>query len=161
MYQMRTKNCSKRDLKKRWALPERVFFACGACHILAYAFITRYNLPDATAVWIKPRIGHRGNHVFVSFGEFIFDYHDISKRDVFLAHYWKRAKQAYPGWDATLVELPKEVLVSEQISLTYDGLWLRQPDQFHKNALIRADEYLNTKLCSQNAPSGSQTKSAG
>jgi hypothetical protein len=22
----------------RWALPDRVFFACGACHILAYAF---------------------------------------------------------------------------------------------------------------------------
>jgi hypothetical protein len=26
----------------RWALPDRVFFACGACHILAHAFLERW-----------------------------------------------------------------------------------------------------------------------
>jgi hypothetical protein len=43
MYQLRTKG-AKRDPIKRWALPDRVFFACGACHILAYAFLRAY--PD-------------------------------------------------------------------------------------------------------------------
>src|SRR5262249_51250149 len=41
MYKLRTK-CAKRDPIKRWALPDRVFFACGACHILAYAFLRTY-----------------------------------------------------------------------------------------------------------------------
>jgi hypothetical protein len=29
----------KQDPVRRWSLPDRVFFACGACHILAYAFL--------------------------------------------------------------------------------------------------------------------------
>ena len=41
MYKLRTKG-AKRDPIKRWALPERAFFACGACHILAYAFLRAY-----------------------------------------------------------------------------------------------------------------------
>jgi hypothetical protein len=40
MYRMRT-NLPKRHLERRWGLPERVFFACGACQILAYAFLER------------------------------------------------------------------------------------------------------------------------
>jgi len=143
MYRLRTKNCRKRDLEKRWALPERVFFACGACHVLAYAFLTRYPLDGARAVWIKPIAGHVGNHVFVEFGHGVFDYHGYSGRDVYLAHYWKRARQAFAGWDATLVDLPRDVLVSEAKSRTYDGLWLRQPDQFYQNALPRAEKYLD------------------
>jgi len=27
---------------RRWNLPDRVFFACGACHILAHAFLERF-----------------------------------------------------------------------------------------------------------------------
>jgi len=41
MYRMRT-NIPKRHLERRWTLPERVFIVCGACHILAYAFLERY-----------------------------------------------------------------------------------------------------------------------
>lgn len=142
MYQLRTKDCRKRDLPKRWALPDRVFFACGACQVLAYAFLTRYNLPDSKAVWIKPDQGHTGNHIFVSFGDWVFDYHGYSRRAGYLEHYWKRARQSYPGWGAALVELPTDVLVSNSQSRTYDGLWLRQPDQFHMNALPRAEAFL-------------------
>jgi hypothetical protein len=39
-----TRKVAKGDLGGRWALPDRVFFACGACHVLAYAVIERY--PD-------------------------------------------------------------------------------------------------------------------
>ena len=41
MYVPRTRGYSKKDPQMRWALPDRVFFACGACHILAYAFMAR------------------------------------------------------------------------------------------------------------------------
>jgi hypothetical protein len=54
VYRVRTPGYSKDDLKQRWALPDRVFFACGACHILAYAFIERYRPAAAKAMWIRP-----------------------------------------------------------------------------------------------------------
>jgi hypothetical protein len=127
----------------RWALPDRVFFACGACQVLAYAFLTRYDDLNAKAVWIKPDEGQTGNHIFVAFKETVFDYHGYAQREAFLSHYWKRAAQRFPGWDASLIELPIDVLVSEAKSRAYDGLWLRQPDQFLHNALPRAESFLN------------------
>ena len=75
MYRMRTRDCRNQDLPKRWALPNRMFFASSACHILAYVFLTRYRLPDAKAVWIKPHPGFTGNHIFAMFGGMVFDYH--------------------------------------------------------------------------------------
>ena len=45
-------------------------------------------------------------------------------------------------WSYELVTLPKNVLISEEESKTYDGLWLREPSQFLYNALPRAEKYL-------------------
>ena len=45
MYQPRTPNYRKSDPVMRWNLPDRIFFACGACHILAHAFIERFDAP--------------------------------------------------------------------------------------------------------------------
>lgn len=126
----------------RWALPDRVFFACGACHILAYAFQQKFGPEGRAAVWIKPHEGFTGNHIFVSWGDWAFDYHGYTRRHDLLAHFARRACHYQPGWDATLEELPFEVLVSEAKSLTYDGLWLREPEQFLENALPRAHAYL-------------------
>jgi hypothetical protein len=41
MYKRRTMG-AKRDPVKQWSLPDRVFFAAGACHMLAYAFLDCY-----------------------------------------------------------------------------------------------------------------------
>ena len=60
---------------KRWNLPERAFFACGACHILAYAFLDAYPDSGFHAVWIRPEAGFTGNHVFVRNGEIASDFH--------------------------------------------------------------------------------------
>ena len=65
MYQPRTPGFTKRDPVKRWAVPDRVFFACGSCHILAHAFLERYGTPEHEVTWIKPAAGYWGNHVFV------------------------------------------------------------------------------------------------
>lgn len=78
MYRIRTSGYSKQDPDKRWALPDRVFFACGACHILAYAFLERYRVPEMKALWLKPNSGYSGNHVFVATDDWIFDYHGYS-----------------------------------------------------------------------------------
>ena len=142
MYRIRTKGYSKANQTKRWALPDRVFFACGACHILAYAFMQRYGPPTTKVLWIKPKAGHIGNHIFVTSGAWAFDYHGYSGRERFLAHSFKRALHYWPGWDATLVELPIEVLISEEKSRGIDGLWLREPKQFLYDALPRANAFL-------------------
>ena len=59
----------------RWSLPDRVFFACGACHILVYAFLERYGKPDMKPLWLKPEPGFRGNHIVVATDTWVFDYH--------------------------------------------------------------------------------------
>lgn len=139
----RTPGHRKSDPEARWALPDRVFFACGACHILAHAFLERHGRHGHRAVWLRPAAGHRGNHIFVDLGGIVFDYHGYSDRDAFLAHTVRRARQRMPGWEATLVPLPREVLVSEARSRSHDGLWLREPGQFLHDALPRARAFLD------------------
>jgi hypothetical protein len=132
----------KDDPARRWALPDRVFFACGACHILAYAFLERY--PDAgfRPIWIKPHAGFTGNHIVATDGAVAFDYHGYSSLPKLIAHARTKAGRWWPGWEAELIELPVDVLVSERKSRTYDGLWLREPRQFLHDALPRARAFL-------------------
>lgn len=146
MYKIRTRGYSKEDPVKRWNLPDRVFFACGACHILAWAFLQRYETAGMKIEWIKPDPGFTGNHVFVTLGERVFDYHGVSDREQFLEHTYKRARQWWPGWQAGIIELPKQVLVSEKLSRSHDGLWLREPGQYLHNALPRAHDFLDRLL---------------
>ena len=142
MYKLRTKN-GKRDPVKRWALPDEVFFACGACHILAHAFLRAYPNSGFIPVWIKPAEGFTGNHILVIRGRLAFDYHGYSDLPTLLAHMKRKAGRWWPGWNAELIELPAEVLVSESKSRKYDGLWLMEPKQFLFDALPRAEKYLN------------------
>lgn len=142
MYVIRRESYSKRDPVQRWNLPDRIFFACGACHILAYAFLERYAPSGARALWFRPANGFTGNHIVVAADAWVFDYHGYSERERFFAHNFGKARHWWPGWDASLIELPPEVLVSEARSRTYEGLWLREPRQFLHDALPRAGAYL-------------------
>ena len=142
MYQLRTKNCPKRDIEKRWALPGRVFFACGACQILAHVFMEKFASMNTQALWIKPDDGHTGNHIIVAFEGMVFDYHGYSEAERYLAHYWKRARRIYPTWNGKMVEITPEALITEGPSTIYDGLWLRAPHQFFQNPIPRAERYL-------------------
>ena len=142
MYRRRTPG-AKRDPVKRWNLPDRVFFACGACHILAYAFLERYPNAGFRAVWIRPVGDMTGNHIVVVSGDRVFDYHGYAHWPAYREHTWQRARQRWPGWDAALVPLLAPVLVSERLSRGYQGLWLREPGQFLHDALPRAHRYLD------------------
>lgn len=139
----RVEGAKKRKPHLRCGLPDRVFFACGACHILACAFLERHGAAGRAALWIKPDPGFTGNHIVVSSGDWVFDHHGYSCRDRFLAHTWRKAGRWWPGWQASLVELPRDVLVSEALSRTYAGLWLREPGQFLHDAMPRARAFLD------------------
>ena len=132
----------KQDPVRRWALPDRVFFACGACHILAYAFLARY--PDAgfKPIWIKPAKGYTGNHIAAVNGDHAFDCHSHSSWDRLLEHTNRKASRWWPGWRAELIELPPDVLVSEAKSREYEDLRLREPRQFLHDAMPRAVDFL-------------------
>ena len=132
----------KDDPVRRWALPDRVFFASGACHILAYAFLDAYPAFNFAAVWIKPARGFTGNHIVAVRGDTAFDYHGYSSWSRLLMHTHLKANRWWPGWTAELLTLPKEVLISESKSRQYDGLWLREPAQYLQDAVPRARQFL-------------------
>jgi hypothetical protein len=132
----------KEDPVRRWSLPDRVFFASGACHILAYAFLKNYPRAGFTPLWIKPARGFTGNHIVVVRNNVVFDYHGFSSWSRHLEHTNAKANRWWPGWRAQLISLPMDVLISEPKSREYDGLWLREPKQFLHDALPRAERFL-------------------
>lgn len=132
----------KRDLVRRWELTDRVFFACGACHILAHSFLERFPEGGFKPIWIKPAKGFTGNHILVVREDLAFDYHGYSSWRALRQHTIAKANRWWPGWTAEFVELPKDVLISERKSREYDGLWLREPKQFLFDATPRAENFL-------------------
>jgi hypothetical protein len=132
----------KEDPVRRWSLPDRVFFACGACHILAYAFLKTYPRSGFTPLWIKPTRGFVGNHIVAVRDDVVFDYHGFSSWSCHIEHTKAKANRWWPGWAAQLIYLPMNVLISEPKSREYDGLWLREPEQFLHDALPRAERFL-------------------
>jgi hypothetical protein len=146
LYRPRIRRYRRQDAQARWALPDRIFFACSACHILAHAFLDRHGTPDMQALWIKPAPGYGGNHIVVAAASWVFDFHRYADRQRVMAHCWRRCRTLWPGWDATRVPLPAEVLVSEARSRSYDGLWLREPGQFLHDATPRARAFLDRFL---------------
>ena len=141
MYRLRTKN-TKTDPFTSWNLPDRVFFACGACHILAYAFSKEYPTSGFVPVWIRPRDNLKGNHIVMVRDDVVFDYHGYSVWPDYYCRYRRNARDLIENWESTTVELPLDVLVSEKRSREYDGLWLREPSQFLHNAIPRAMNYI-------------------
>ena len=133
----------KIDPVRRWHRPDRHFFANGACQVLAFAFLERYPDLEFRARWIKPAAGFSGNHIYVTDGTNAFDYHGLTTEQRLLALAFRRGRRFFPGWDAALVDLPADVLISEQRSRQIEGLWLREPKQFLHDALPRARDFLD------------------
>jgi hypothetical protein len=131
----------KVDPVRQWRLPDRIFFAAGACQVLAYAAQQRYGLEGFGAYWLRPAPGFRGNHIIVHDGVTAFDYHAWSCLDALLAHTMRKARRWWPGWTFDLVRLDPSVLISEERSAEM-GCRMRQPDQFLHNAMPRAEAFV-------------------
>jgi hypothetical protein len=131
----------KLDPVINWSLPDRVFFACGACQVLAYVAVQTYGAVGFRPLWIRPKPGFRGNHIIVSDGVSAFDYHGWSSFDRLLEHTHTKAGRWWPGWTSELIEVSAEVLISEEKSKAI-GCHMREPGQFLHNALPRASAFL-------------------
>jgi hypothetical protein len=142
MYMRRTPG-AKRDPVKQWALPDRVFFACGACHVLAAAFLEAHPRAGFSPRWIRPADGHPGHHIVVVRDDGLaFDYHGYSEWPALFAHMRRRARQWSAGWEATVLSLPEDVLLSGEASRAFEGLWLKGPRDFLFDPMPRARAYL-------------------
>src|SRR5437879_13787180 len=92
---------------------------------------------DQTCGWIQRQ------HIYVTDGINAFDYHGLTTEQRLLALAFRRGRRFFPGWDAALVDLPADVLISERRSRQIEGLWLREPKQFLHDALARARNFLD------------------
>jgi hypothetical protein len=129
---------AKRDLVRSWNRPDRPFFAAGACHILAAAFLEIY--PDAgyRAICIQPEAGQRGGHLLVSNGRTVFDYHGYADESAYLAHYFAKIRRFFPAWQGSLIRL-KESPLEGDFCQTHQ---LRRPEQYLHDPRPRALRYL-------------------
>ena len=131
----------KGDLWRHWSLPDRVFFACGACQVLAYVAEESFRDAGFQPYWLRPAIGYRGNHIILSDGRYAFDYHGWTRLDRLLDHAFRKANRWWPGWSCEVLPIAPDVLISEPNSKAI-GLHLREPGQFLHNALPRARKFL-------------------
>jgi hypothetical protein len=128
----------KHDQMRLWNRPDRPFFAAGACHVLAAAFLEAYPNAGYRPVLILPKPGLRGSHVFVSNGNTAFDYHGFSKHEHFVFHYFDKISRLFPQWRGDVIDL-KESPTSVSFCGKYNH---RLPNQYLHDPMPRAFSYL-------------------
>lgn len=128
----------KENPEKRWALPDRIFFGFGACHILAGVFLEAPPVPGFYAERIIPQEGFWGNHIYVTNGILAFDYHGYSQRDRMLNHYMKGWSDRYVGWGCTLERADFDLLNT----VALNQCKMLGPDQYLHNAIPRARRFI-------------------
>jgi hypothetical protein len=129
---------AKEDTVHSWHRPDRVFFAAGACHLLAAAFLETYSAAGYYPIIIRPEEGYRGTHVAVSNGEFVFDYHGYTEEPRYCAHFFKKIGRFFPGWQGTILAL-NEFPGGESFCRKYLH---RLPDQYLFDPRPRALSFL-------------------
>ncbi len=124
----------KRDHVRRWALPDRIFFGHGACHILAGIYLADAPLPGFYAERIIPRDGAPGGHMYVTDGEIAFDYHGYSRRGRLLDHHCRSWSVDYPGWACTIERVDFPILAANALN----SRKMLGPDQYLRDVIPRA-----------------------
>lgn len=130
----RAKPGIKRDPVRRWALPDRVFFGHGACHILAGVYLEDALLAGYAAERIVPADGLPGNHIYVTDGTIAFDYHGYSLRARLLAHHGAAWARDHPGWMACIEAVDFALLDT----MALNARKMLGPDQYHGDPRARA-----------------------
>lgn len=128
----------KQDAARRWALPDRIFYGHGACHILAGTYLEIYPDSGFYAVWVKPWEGFHGNHIFVTDGQIAFDYHGYSVRARLLIHHEKAWSSRFDGWGADTIPVDFPLLNTAELNARN----MRGPDQYYGDAVERTQRYL-------------------
>lgn len=129
---------TKQDPVRRWALPDRAFFAHGACHILAGVYLTDPPRGGFRAERIVPNGPFPGNHVYLTDGTVCFDYRGYTRRDQLLAWYAKAQARITPGWSGTIEAVRFDLLDTAALNARR----MRGPDQYLHNPVPRARAFI-------------------
>ena len=131
----------KRDPHLRWALPDRIFFGRGACHILAGAYLGSRASDGFYAERIVPAEEYAGNHIYVTDGIVAFDFHGYAVRERVLTQHHRGWSARYPGWSCRIERVDFDLLDTAELNARK----MLGPDQFLHDALDRAYRFL-TKI---------------
>ena len=137
----------KGDPVRRWALPDRIFFGHGACHILAGVYLANPPLRGFYAERIIPGEGFAGNHIYVTDGNVTFDNHGYALRMRLLQYFtdgWSRRSSV--GWHCRLERVDFDLL--DQSALNERRML--GPDQYLHNPVPRARKFIE-RLCHERA----------
>lgn len=128
----------KQDHVRRWALPDRVFFGHGACHILAGTYLAHPPLTGFHAERIMPRDEVPGGHMYVTDGVVAFDYHGYSLRGRLLEHHRRSWRQRYPDWECDIEVVNFLILDTAELN----SRKMLGPDQYLHDAIPRAQAFI-------------------
>lgn len=128
----------KKDLPRQWALPDRIFFGYGACHILAGVYLEQPPFPGFYAERIIPIDNLPGNHVYVTDGVIAFDYHGYSRRNRLLDHHKRAWSGQRSGWGFVLEKVDFSLLDTAALNARK----MRGPAQYLDDAAPRARRFI-------------------
>ena len=124
----------KADLDSCWSRPDEEFFASGACHVLAAAFLIEYPEAGFQPWRFAPSAGHRGGHMVVVRDDLVFDWAGYERRDAFLRDYFGAMREIFHDWEARFIPVESDPIGWEFCSLHNH----RHPSQFLHDPLPRA-----------------------
>ncbi|PTE08737.1 hypothetical protein [Mesorhizobium helmanticense] len=129
----------KKNPEKRWALPDRIFFGHGACHILAGTFLELGPLEGFYAERIIPDEDFAGNHIYVTNGAVAFDYHSYCDRGRLLEHHRKGWASKNDGWGCTIERVDFDLLDTAELNQRK----MLGPDQYLYDPIPRARLFID------------------
>jgi hypothetical protein len=129
----------KKDPVRRWALPDRIFFGYGACHILAGVYLRNPPFGGFYAERIIPAEGFVGGHAWVTDGTIAFDYHGYSSRANLLAHHSRGWSERSLGWHCDLEIVDFDLLDTAELNKRK----MLGPDQYLHDAVPRARKFID------------------
>ena len=134
---LRHTELERRDQHASWTRTDEAFFAAGACHVLAFALLSRHPREDRTAVFLRPVGGLPGSHVYVRRGAWAFDFNGWTTEDVLLAANTAECRQSWPAWECDRIDIAEPI---ETFCVTWNH---RLPRDFAGDAMARANRYLD------------------
>jgi hypothetical protein len=125
-------------LESSWRRPDPTFFAAGACHVLAAAFLTEHPKAGFEPFLIRPRAGAKGAHVFVAYQETVFDWRGYSSRPQLVEEYFELCGAFFgEGWSAEVIP------IGDPISWAFCKQHRhRHPSEFYQSPIQRARAYV-------------------
>jgi hypothetical protein len=126
------------DQDLSWSRPDEQFFASGACHVLAAAFLMTYPRAGFSAWTLVVDQGQRVAHVVAAREAEVFDVWGYTPRAQFLTEYTAAMRVWFPDWRADFQPLDADPM-GWDFCRARDH---RHPTQFRHDPLERAVAFL-------------------